>query len=719
MANKRLFLVSNSHIDPVWLWDKYEGIDEIINTFRSACERLDEYPDLRFSASSISFYKWVEHYSPDVFERIKAHVAIGRWEIVGGWLVEADCNLPTADSFRKSAEISLAYAKDRFGVDVPVAYSPDSFGHPATLPTLLAESGFKYYVFSRPQESEKPDLPSNLFWWEHEGSRVLCYRLKYHYTQGRDMDFDSLRERIGDESMYINNLACFFFGVGDHGGGPTKREIEFYKAETLSRPQLGMQFATCLDFFKEAEKLPDIPTYSGDLHMHAIGCYSVNRAIKHAVRTAERALTYTQRVIDDAPIPPLPRAGEALPASSPSEAGCERGRGEGSLLDPLWETTIFNEFHDILPGSCSPDAAKQCLDDLGGVNSEALNTSYEALKRISGSQAVTRKEGEFRLYNSLPYPVTGPFQIESFQYYRDGAPFRDISGKELPIQEVTASVKCGNRRWLFVDTIPAKTMKSYYFDTDAEPKFGFGDAHFFKPGESAAQDILKVDAPGQIAGAASGKAFFKTPLVFSVMPDDSDTWSHGLAGYGEGTGWFEQEMSAVVVGKLASFLVSKQKFRDSSLELTFAVYKGMPFADLRIKVYWQEPRSILKMELAPAERLDMFIAQGPGGAIEKRTNRREEPLHGWIQAGNLAILQDGAFAMDRFDERLRFTLIRSSIFGFHDPWKIDELGPLEHTDLGLHEFRFRFLTQPGISSDELDRLLATFIEPFKVVRENS
>ncbi len=142
--NPKVFVVANSHIDPVWLWDKYEGIDEVLSTFKSACDRLDEYPGLRFSASSICFYKWVEQYAPDVFERIRAHIASGRWEVVGGWLVETDCNLPLAQSFQKSAELSREFTQSRFGLVTPVAFSPDSFGHAAPLPAILADSGFKY-----------------------------------------------------------------------------------------------------------------------------------------------------------------------------------------------------------------------------------------------------------------------------------------------------------------------------------------------------------------------------------------------------------------------------------------------------------------------------------------------------------------------------------------------------------------------------------------------
>ena len=105
--------------------------NKLLNTFKSACDRLDEYPDVRFSASSICFYKSVEEYAPELFERIKAHVASGRWEIVGGWWIEADCNLPLAESFKKSAEISREFTQSRFGLRTKVAFCPDSFGHAA------------------------------------------------------------------------------------------------------------------------------------------------------------------------------------------------------------------------------------------------------------------------------------------------------------------------------------------------------------------------------------------------------------------------------------------------------------------------------------------------------------------------------------------------------------------------------------------------------------
>ena len=294
---KTIHLVANSHIDPAWLWDKYEGIDEVINTFRSACDRLDEYPALKFSMSSICFLDWTHHFAPEVFERIKIHVASRRWEIAGGWWIEPDCNLPTARSFHKSHELSRKFLDQHFpSHPVEVGFCVDSFGHAASLPAIMAAQGLKYYIFCRPGESEKPDLPSNLFYWEFEGHRVLCYRLRYFYTAGYSININAWEKALADEDFVKNGRATLFFGVGDHGGGPTKTEIDYWLKKQAEVTDRRLVFSTCAEFFHAAEKLPDIPVFSGDLHMHAVGCYSVNRSIKQAIRTAERTLGYTERI---------------------------------------------------------------------------------------------------------------------------------------------------------------------------------------------------------------------------------------------------------------------------------------------------------------------------------------------------------------------------------------------------------------------------------------
>ncbi|MHB9129541.1 MAG: glycoside hydrolase family 38 N-terminal domain-containing protein [Armatimonadota bacterium] len=689
-VDTRIFLVANSHIDPVWLWDKYEGIDEAINTFRAVCDLLDDYPTLKFSGSSIILYQWVEQYAADVFERIVQHVRSGRWEVVGGWLVESDCNLPTAASFLKTAEISHAFVADRFGIDVPVAYCPDSFGHAATLPALLADSGFKYYLFCRPGQHEKADLPSDLIYWAYQGKRVLCYRPKYHYMQGNAYA-ESFESALQDADYPVGKLAAYLFGMGDHGGGPTRMEVDYFlrKQEELTPGTLS--FTTCREFFEAAEQLSDIPVYEGDLHFHAIGCYSVNRGIKHAVRTAERTLCYTERVQQ--------AAGTAMPRE----------------LEPWWTKTLFNQFHDILPGSCAPDAARQTLDELSSVQSACADLSYLALKTLSAREPVQCPLGEFRIYNSLPEAVTAPFEVESFVYFRPHAAFKDAIGREIPMQEISPSVACGNHRWVFIDTIPANSVKAYYFDT-TESFFWQQTAGFSsQEGRHATLDTARIEAPGQIF--CDGTPLFHSPLSLGVIPDDSDTWSHGLVGYGQTKRYFTEYAASVCEGPLAAYLLSRQRYHHSQADLRFALYRGLPFVDLDITVRWEEERSLLKLEIALPESIDEVLAQCPGGTISKRTVGQEEPLHGWLLAGDIAVLQDGAFAFDRVGDTLRITLVRSCLYGYDKSWTLDPHGPQHHSDLGEHHFKFRFFRRAE-SPAALDRLFDAFIEPFKVIREN-
>jgi len=693
----RLHLVANSHIDPVWLWDKYEGIDEVLNTFRSACDRLDEYAGLSFTGSSLQFYEWVREYDPGLFERIQTRVAEGRWEVVGSWWVEPDSNLPTAASFRQHAQISRQFARAHFpGIKTEVAYLPDSFGHPATLPKMLNETGFRYFVFCRPGQHEKPDLPANLFWWEYAGHRVLAYRVKHHYLQpqpdGQERE-DELRRRLADPEFEAAGAHAFFFGMGDHGGGPTIREIDFYCRYMKERPAAEIVFSTCQRFFEEAALQPDIPSYAGDLHMHAVGCYSVMRDLKAGVRSAEHGLDL---------------AGRAL-----AMAGEDAGQ-----LTPLWKRTLFNQFHDILPGSCSPAAADMARADLGGVDEAWRTTTYEALKRLAAAKPVQAAEGEFRVFNTLPFEVRMPLRIESFQYYREGAAFLDDEGREITIQEVLPSVRCSNRRWEFVDTLPAQGFRSYHFDREQEPAQERAQSASFAPGEGLQTAHLCVDGSGM--RTATGAALL-APLRFLVLEDTSDTWGHGRRRYDEVIGAFELERAAVARGPVVERLYERWYYCRSTVEVVYSAYAELDMVYVDVVVNWAEDRKILKLELTPAACAgDTFDMEGAGGGITRARNGEEMPLHHWVQMRGsertFTVLQDGAFACDCEAQRLRVNLVRSNLYGFHDPVKLVEADPQHLTDQGLHQFRLGLHFGEWTEAQKQQQV-AAFLEPGWVIRE--
>ena len=226
---RTLHLIGQAHLDPVWLWPWSDGCSEALTTIQSAVNFLETEPDFCFTRSSAEIYRWVQRADPRLFARIKAHVAAGRWEIVGGWIEQPDCNLPSTESFVRQSLYGKTYFRDEFGVDVRIGYNVDSFGHAAELPQLLAGAGFTHYVFMRPQAWEA-ELPTLLWWEGSAGARVLTWRLPQNYGRTPDADADNFEAELRKAAEVGfapgMNHGMFFYGVGNHGGGPTRAQLE-------------------------------------------------------------------------------------------------------------------------------------------------------------------------------------------------------------------------------------------------------------------------------------------------------------------------------------------------------------------------------------------------------------------------------------------------------------------------------------------------------------
>src|SRR5664279_1143308 len=272
-------MIGNAHIDPVWLWQWQEGFHEVRATFRSALDRLNDYDDFLFISSAAQYYEWVEQGDPAMFAEIMQRVAEGRWQIVGGWWIQPDCNLPSGESFVRQGLYGQRYFKQKFGVTETVGYNVDSFGHAASLPQILKRSGLDTYVFMRPGPHEK-SLPGRLFWWEaDDGSRVLAFRILFEYgTWGTGIE-QHIRRCAEELKAPFDTLMCFY-GVGDHGGGPTRENIETIRRLSADSDLPKLVFSTPNAFFAEieAQNLP-LPVVHDDLQHHASGCYAAHSGV--------------------------------------------------------------------------------------------------------------------------------------------------------------------------------------------------------------------------------------------------------------------------------------------------------------------------------------------------------------------------------------------------------------------------------------------------------
>ena len=247
---KRLHMIGNAHIDPVWLWQWPEGYQEVRATFQSAVDRLDDYPEYVFTCDSSLFFSWVEESDPALFERIRAHVRSGRFQVIGGWWIEPDCNIPGGESFVRQALYGQRYLHETFGVTATTGANIDSFGHNATIPQVLAKSGCDSYVFLRPGPKEK-ELPALFRWESPDGSFVRAYRIPHEYLAPKDDIGEHVETAVGTLPDDGEEWAVFY-GVGNHGGGPTIANLEQIRT-------MGLQPSSLRAFFDgvNGRELPD------------------------------------------------------------------------------------------------------------------------------------------------------------------------------------------------------------------------------------------------------------------------------------------------------------------------------------------------------------------------------------------------------------------------------------------------------------------------------
>jgi alpha-mannosidase len=325
-----LLCVSHAHIDMNWMWSWPETVAVTHDTFQTMLALLDEYPRFIFSQSQASTYRLIEQYDPAMFEAIRRRVREGRWEVTASQWVEGDKNMASGESISRHLLYAREYFQDRFGLapeDVQVDFEPDTFGHPATVPSILARGGVRYYYHCR--GSHGPHLS----WWEGaDGSRILAFNDVTWYMC-------AIEPRIADplvEFSLTTGLRSMpvLYGVGDHGGGPTRRDLQRLMELNTWPIYPNVETSSLHRFFHLAEEgaRADLPVVTGERNFVFTGCYTSQARQKGANRHGENLLFIA----------------EGAATLGKRAAGVVYPHGN---LDEAWKHLLFDQFHDILPGS--------------------------------------------------------------------------------------------------------------------------------------------------------------------------------------------------------------------------------------------------------------------------------------------------------------------------------------------------------------------------------
>ena len=706
MSNERkVHLIGNAHLDPIWLWRWQEGCGEVLQTFRSALDRLNEYPDFVFTCSSASYYKWVEEIAPDMFEEIRERVKEGRWVPVNGWWVQPDCNIPSAESFARQALYSQLYYNEKFGRICKTAYNVDSFGHSGMLPQLIKNGGMNAYVMMRPGPHENAEIP-NMFMWESlDGTRIPTFRIPAESGYGANSAEDISRTRDFSEKLMAeeNHGMMIFYGVGNHGGGPTRRCIEYLESQLKKDGYHDMIFSSPDAFFEAhcLEKV-ELPIWKDDLQHHASGCYSATSLVKQLNRRLENSLYFS----------------EAFATVASKTAGM-RDRTED--FKEAWRDVCFNQFHDILCG-CS---IMEAYDDVNATMGHALTISdriqNEAFLRIARridtwidgvSDPVCEVRGHscgkfprpVVVFNPLSFPIKVPVRT-----YHPSKQVKDDAGNDVIFSNVRSSRSNDSHLdTVFIADVPAVGYAVYWLkpcwnensdlpevhiDTDVS-------AHDF----SMENEYLKVsfdEHTGFITSLVDKKSGYDyasddKPIAVPTVISDSktDTWAHMVFRFHDINGIMKLEKIELVEdGNARAVIRTRHSFGSSYLVQDFILASGQRILRSKCKALWTEDFTLLKMSFPVGGENRINTYEIPGAYIKRPTNGEEEPAGRWGAISfddggrrTLALLNDSKYSYDCPDNDLRLTVIRNVIFADH--YSNRPAANFNFTDEGIQRFEY-------------------------------
>ncbi|MBR1868363.1 MAG: hypothetical protein IJ800_07310, partial [Clostridia bacterium] len=608
---KRLHLICNAHIDPIWQWTWDEGLASAISTFKSAVELADEF-DYVFCHNESLLYEAIENYAPELFVRIKKLVKEGKWKIAGGWYLQPDCLMPSGESFVRQISVGKSYFKEKFGAEPTVAVNFDSFGHSLGLVQILAKNGYNGYMICRPN-SEQFSYPSKFFdWVSPDGSRIkVTQTFSYNSPLGRAVDKIKEgtegvaagmlgSEKKGESKDEVGEVDYVLWGVGNHGGGPSRKDLAEIK-------ELKIDGFDIFHSYPENLFSDDIKT-KGEVRTSLItcmpGCYSSMARVKQAFRKTENLFFATEKMIAVA-------------------------NGLGMKFDDKeyeWaqKKMLLSEFHDILPGTCVEEGEREGLGLLSSCEKvmKDYRTKCFLYLTVGDDKA---KEGEYPVFvfNYQPFEIVSPVEFEfslADQNWDENTHYFPVVYDEEGNELVTQTVKEES-------TLNLDWRKKAVFEAKLKP---MGITRF---------TVRLKGVPAKSWGITEGelseglkKGILESPVQLEVYEDNADPWGMNeeqLKGMGknpkpfapmtdEQSGKFIRASSPVpsvrkiedgeVMTSVEAFYASER----SNAVVQYKAYKNFPFVDLKITVEFAEKDALVRVRIPVLKGFENGTTVGDG-----------------------------------------------------------------------------------------------------------
>lgn len=712
--------VGHAHIDLAWLWPVAQTRRKGARTFSTVLKLMEQYPNYHFVASQPALYQMIQQDEPALYVRIKQRIAEGRWEPTGAAWVEMDCNLAGGEALVRQFLLGQRFFREELGVETRLLWLPDVFGYSAALPQILKGCGVDYFMTTKISWNEYNRLPYDTFRWRGiDGTEVLTQMvtapLNPHELSGSTMPqtYYTYNAKFtpydvaGNWSTYrqkdINDELLYLFGYGDGGGGPTAQmqETAARLAHLPGFPRVEQSSAE--QYFRRLERRvwsdPNLPTWVGELYLeYHRGTYTSQAWIKRANRLNE--LLYREAELWSA----LAATTQAQPSLAAWQADLAQG----------WQTLLFNQFHDILPGSSINAVYVDARADHREVAARGERVRDAALDSVCASLTGQHASAAPALlvFNPAPFDRIDPVEL-TLPAGATLPALTDSAGQPMLTQEIDRDAT-GQTRLLAAAAAPALGYRAFTAITDASDPSP--SAVVLAPAPASDLTItrnllenrffrLTLDERGHITSLYDKRAAREVIaegslgnqfLAFEDRPLNFDAWDINI--YYQDKPYAVDDLTSlrvVEIGLLRGGVEIVRRYGSSTITQRILLHRDVPRIDFPTHIDWHEQQTLLKAAFPITVNSPRATFDIQWGNVERPTHwntswdwaRFETCAHKWVDLSEgdygVSLLNDCKYGHDISGNVIRLTLIKCPV------------SPDPQADQGEHIFSYSLLPHQG------------------------
>jgi len=689
LTDQRITAVGHAHIDLAWLWPWSETVRKCSRSFSNVLRLMEDYPDFTFMQSQPHLYEWVRNRYPEQFETIRDRISEGRWHPEGALWVESDINNVGSEALARQFLYGKRYFREEFGADPEVTFIPDVFGYSAGLPGISQAADCPYFLTQKMSWSEIDEFPHSTFRWEGiDGSELLTHFPPVDTYNGK-MDVEEVTRSVyNDDQNDVADDRAYLVGYGDGGGGPTREMVERGDVIDDIDALPDVEWGSLADLFDRLEaNRDDYPVWSGELYLEKHrGTLTTQAQTKRHNRKGEYALAEAEIWSALA----LAREGDDYP---------------DERLEQGWKVLLFNQFHDILPGSSVTDVYADADRDYQTVFEIASSVREDALDSLVGSLPSSDR---LCLTNPLSWSWRPTVSVPAGEVDASGDGLvavpddADSDGERLPVQK-TATGPCDetgtdDRLLLAGPSVPAlgaTTVSVEDATTGVDNPFEVSTDRL-----SNEHVTVTFDGDGTVSvyDHEHDREVLDGPgnrlVLYRDQPREYDAWDIEEDVYAVGDELPAPESEVVESGPVRATVRQTRSFGDSELVQDISVYRGSNRVEFRTFVDWQVDEKLLKAHFPVGVRSTSATYETHFGYHERSTHdnttwdraRYEEPGGQWVNVSEpgygVALLNDCKYGVNVDGTDVSLSLLRAPEY------------PDSDADQGTH--RFTYTLAPGL-----------------------